>query len=69
MALNSLVAHITEAQNKGGNVESAGINDIFVDNVAGTVKDGRTYNILGQPVSGNLAPGIYIRDGKKFIVK
>lgn len=67
--LNSLVAHITEAQNKGGNVESAGINDIFVDNVAGTVKDGRTYNILGQPVSGNLAPGIYIRDGKKFIVK
>ncbi len=67
--LNSLVAHITEAQNAGGNVESAGIDDILVDNAVNTVKDGRTYNILGQPVSGNLAPGIYIRDGKKFIVR
>lgn len=68
--LNSLVAHITEAQNKGGSIETAGIENIFVDNAASaTVKDGRTYNILGQPVSGNLAPGIYIRDGKKFIVK
>lgn len=31
--------------------------------------NGRTYNLMGVEVKGELAPGIYVRDGKKFIVK
>ena len=30
---------------------------------------GRVYNMMGVEVKGELAPGLYIRDGKKFIVK
>jgi GH35 family endo-1,4-beta-xylanase len=32
--------------------------------------DNRTYNLMGVPVDeGNLCPGIYIRNGRKFVVK
>jgi hypothetical protein len=36
-----------------------------------TQGDGRTYNLKGQVVSdeGSLSPGIYIRNGKKIVVK
>ncbi|MDE6066522.1 MAG: hypothetical protein K2G27_06865, partial [Duncaniella sp.] len=44
-----------------------GIEDIISDSeVKG---DGKIYNLMGIEVKGNLAPGIYIRDGKKFLVK
>lgn len=31
--------------------------------------DSPTYNMMGIPVSGNLPAGIYIRNGKKFIIR
>lgn len=66
--LNSLVAHIIEAQNAGGKVETSGINDIFEDATVAPA-DGRIYNLQGIQMTEPLAPGIYIRDGKKFVVK
>lgn len=44
-----------------------GIEDIISDSEA--KGDGKIYNLMGIEVKGNLAPGIYIRDGKKFLVK
>lgn len=41
-----------------------------IDNVkAGTAADGPIYNLMGQKMTGNLPAGIYIQNGKKFIVK
>ena len=33
------------------------------------VGDGRVYNLKGQVVQGTLAPGVYVKNGRKFIVK
>ena len=69
--MNSLVAHITEAQNEGGVLLSGneefttGINDVMVTRKP----TGKTYNLQGMEVKGDLQKGIYIRDGKKFVVK
>ena len=41
-----------------------GIRDIMIRQVSQ-----QTYNLKGQAVQGNLAPGIYIKDGRKIIVK
>jgi hypothetical protein len=30
---------------------------------------GRIYNLKGQAVDGTLAPGVYIQNGRKFVVK
>lgn len=46
----------------------SGIEDIITDTEA-TAGNGKIYNLMGIEVKGNLAPGIYIRDGKKFLVK
>ena len=44
----------------------SGISAIETDRPA----DGKTYDLMGRTVNGdNLAPGLYIRDGKKFMVK
>ena len=43
-----------------------GIQDIISDTDEG---DGKIYNLMGVEVKGNPAPGIYIRNGKKFLVK
>ncbi len=74
--LNSLVAHITEAQNEGGKMmNGTELTDEAVagiDNVAtatGDTGDGRIYNLTGVEVHEPLAPGIYIRNGGKFIVR
>ena len=41
-----------------------------IEGVAAGVKtDNRVYNLMGVECYGELAPGIYIRNGKKFIVK
>lgn len=40
-----------------------------VANIEAVAADGRTYNLMGVEIKGELAPGIYVRDGKKFIVK
>ncbi len=42
--------------------------DPSIDTV-GTAVTGRTYNLQGVEVENPTAPGIYIRDGKKFVVK
>ena len=72
--LNSLVAHITEAQNEGGKMMNdvdltdeaiAGIDNINAQRPA----DGKIYNMMGVEVYEPLNPGIYVRDGKKFIIR
>ncbi|MCM1077356.1 MAG: hypothetical protein NC411_08365 [Bacteroides sp.] len=49
---------------KGG--DNSAIQDVIIDQEAG---NGKIYNIMGIEVSEPLLPGIYIRDGKKFIVR
>ena len=44
----------------------AGINEVTTEEKPG---NGRIYNLQGMEVKEPLAPGIYIRDGKKFIKK
>jgi hypothetical protein len=46
-----------------GNVTA--IDRITVDNDT----DAPLYNLAGQRVQGNVAPGLYIRGGKKVVVK
>ena len=71
--LNGLVDHIMTAGNEGGVVMNgidgapAGIDGI--ENDVAAEGNGKIYNLMGVEVSGQLAPGIYIRDGKKFIVR
>lgn len=43
---------------------TTGITDVTVEDSTG---NGRIYNLQGMEVKEPLAPGIYIRDGKKFI--
>lgn len=75
--LNSLVAHIMEGGNLGGTLLSgqetfgntdAGIGQMTFDSQYDR-NDGKTYTLMGVEVKGDLAPGIYIRNGKKFVVK
>lgn len=72
--LNSLVAHIVEGGNKGGTVlegttefGSSAVENINVDN--NRPADDRIFNLMGVEVKGELQPGVYIRNGKKFIVR
>lgn len=46
----------------------SGIEDIVVDPAEGK-GNGKIYNMMGIEVREPLLPGIYIRDGKKFLVK
>ena len=46
--------------------ETVGIKDLMVQE-AQTLQ--RTYNLRGQAVQGILAPGIYIRNGRKIIIR
>ncbi len=54
----------------GCSVEMAGVPmGIETPAVADKVKDGYIYNLQGQRVDALTVPGIYIRDGKKFLMK
>ena len=44
------------------------IDSILLDG-AETVKDNRIFNLMGIEVKNPTAPGIYIQNGKKFIVR
>ena len=74
--MNSLVAHIMEGGNQGGTLltgtqvygGSSGIEDIVI-NPSERPSDGKIYNLMGVEVREPLAPGVYIRDGKKFIAR
>ena len=48
-----------------------GIISTGIENITTTPTqhNGKTYNLQGMEVKEPLAPGIYIRDGKKFIKK
>lgn len=46
---------------------SSAITDITAPDT--TPSDSRTFDLMGREVKGTPAPGIYIRDGRKFIVK
>ncbi|MCM1522594.1 MAG: pectate lyase [Muribaculaceae bacterium] len=83
--LNSLVAHIITAQNEGGKMltgtllssdpavelpdpyDPAGIDVVGAD--IERPADNRIFNLMGVEVKRPLAPGIYIQNGKKFIVR
>lgn len=74
--INGLVANITEAQNAGGKTEgyvintdgsTTGIETVTTLN-GGNDSTDRTYNLQGIEVK-NPGKGIYIRGGKKVIIK
>lgn len=46
--------------------ESSGVENVNIDSQQG---DDRIFNLLGVECHGELVPGIYIRNGEKFIVK
>lgn len=50
-----------------GKAGESGIDDIIADDA--NTGNGRIYNLMGIEMREPLQPGIYIRDGKKFIVK
>lgn len=75
--MNSLVAHIMEGGLQGGKPlegtmtmdgRGSGIEGLHFEPMNGP-QDGKTYTLTGLEVKGDLTPGIYIRNGKKFVVK
>lgn len=48
---------------------SSAIQDIIANPEVERPADDRIFNILGQPVANPTVPGIYIQNGKKFIVR
>lgn len=75
--LNSLVAGITEAQNAGGEALGYTINEDgthtsgikFVSTTVNRSGNNKAYNLQGIEVVNTTQKGIYIRNGKKFVVK
>lgn len=72
--LNGLVAHIMEGGNAGGEMLSgqaiwypASVEDVTFD--SSLPQDDRIFNLMGVEMKQPLAPGIYISNGKKFIVR
>ncbi len=65
--MNSIVADIMEAEVEGGTPTSIGIKEI--EPKERIITDDNIYTIQGMRVSEPLKPGIYISQGKKFIVK
>ncbi|MCM1519917.1 MAG: hypothetical protein NC098_03950 [Lachnoclostridium sp.] len=49
------------------NPDQAGIDAIVADQTK--AQDNRVFNLMGIECKGNLTPGIYIQNGKKFVVK
>lgn len=47
-------------------LSTTGIENVIADP---TVSDNRIYNLNGQPVKGTPAPGIYICNGKKIVIR
>lgn len=72
--LNSLVAHIVDGGNEGGTLLSGtqefGLSGVdFIGADSERPQDNRIFNLMGIEMKGDLAPGIYIRNGKKFVVR
>ena len=62
------VESVLKIRIKGAGSDQSAIEDIVVD-PAGASGNGKIYNIMGVEVREPLLPGVYIRDGKKFIVR
>ena len=45
------------------------MQEVVISNPAAAATDGRVYNLQGIQVAQPTAPGIYISNGKKFVVK
>lgn len=58
---------ISEINFYGTRLDLTGIDDI--SDSRETIGDGRVYDLQGRPVEGTPRRGIYIRDGKKFVVR
>ena len=71
--LNSLVAEIMENENAGGimmnDVDGAPSGIDFTLPDIYRPMDNRIFNLMGVEVKGDLVPGIYIQNGKKFIIR
>ena len=59
---NTTVEAVKEAINSG-------VNDIVIDESAAAATDNRIFNLQGIQVANPTAPGIYICNGKKFVVR
>lgn len=53
----------------GNTPSTLGVSDVTVAPEPEFVGNGKTYNLQGIEVADPTQPGLYIRDGKKFIVK
>ena len=56
----------------GPETVESGVDEIPVDDTKenlDTLRDNKTYNLFGVEVKNPTAPGIYIRNGKKFIIR
>ena len=62
MANNLTLRFYGDAENFGDGIET-------VENSSVSVKSSAVYNISGQKVNGSLQKGLYIQNGKKFVVK
>lgn len=75
--LNGLVADITEAQNAGGETMGYIINEdgshtsgvMSISTTVNRAENNKTYNLQGIEVGNTTQKGIYIRNGKKFVIK
>lgn len=72
--LNSIVTEIVENGNEGGQLLSgetvfdpSAVNDLYVPQTRPA--DNRIFNMMGIEMKGELAPGVYVRNGKKFIIR
>ena len=71
--INSLVEHIMQGGNEGGVMMNgfdgapAAVEETIFD--FNRPVDNRIFNLMGVEVKGELVPGIYIQNGKKFIVR
>lgn len=71
--INSIVAHIVEGGNEGGVVLSGtaeyDANAVEFISDSERTSDGRIFNLMGIEMKGALPAGIYVKDGRKFVVK
>ena len=55
------------------NATAVSLKDIAVDAISNiqsdNMKDGKVYDMSGRQVNGQLKAGVYLQNGKKFIVK
>jgi len=61
---NIISSYVTDVEQPYSDVDTTGIREVMA-----LEGDGKVYNLKGQTMQGTLAPGVYIKNGRKFIVK